>query len=79
MKILLTTRGSLRKKIGDWKKKEFEVPDGCTAREALCYLDLDPEKIPNFGMTVINGVKATLEDGLNPGDELKIWSRITGG
>lgn len=79
MIILLTTRGSLRKKIGDWKKKEFEVPDNCTAREALIFLDLNPDKIPNFGMTVINGMKASLDDTLAPGDELKIWSKITGG
>lgn len=79
MKITITLRGSLIKRFGPWKKKEFEVPDNCTAKEALQHVGVDPDAIPNFGMVVINGMKADREDRLNPGDELKAWSRITGG
>ena len=79
MKITITLRGSLTKRFGPWKKKEFEVPDNCTCTEALKSVGIHPDAIPNFGMVVINGMKSKREDRLNPGDELKAWSKITGG
>ena len=79
MNIKVTLRGSLQKKFGYWKKKDFEVPDNCNIREAMIAIDLHPDKIDNLGMVVINGCKTTMDAKLSPGDELKIWSRVTGG
>ncbi|MFA5635215.1 MAG: hypothetical protein WC977_04850 [Anaerovoracaceae bacterium] len=61
------------------KERIAEIPDSCTAEEALKLVGIDWTKIDNFGFVAINGMRAMIYDKLKDGDELKAYSKISGG
>ena len=77
MKILL--RGALTKYFNGEKERIVEVPDGCTAEEALKLSGIDWTKIDNFGFVAVNGMRVMITEKLKDGDELKAYSKISGG
>lgn len=79
MKIKITLRGTLTKYFEGDKERIVEVPDGCTAEEALKFVGIDWTKIDNFGFVAINGLRVMIYDKLKDGDELKAYSKISGG
>ena len=79
MKITISLRGPLVKLFGGEKERIVDVPDGCSAEEALLAAGIDWKKIRNFGFVAINSKKAMMEDRLEEGDELKAWPKISGG
>lgn len=79
MKITIELRGTLVKYFGDDKKREVEVPDNCTCDQALKVVGMDYEKIKNFGFVAVNGKRVMIYDRLKEGDQLKAYSRISGG
>jgi len=79
MKITISLRGSLVKLFGGEKERIIEVPDGCSAEEALLAVGIDWKLVKNFGFVAINSKKAMMYDRLEEGDELKAWPKISGG
>lgn len=79
MEITITLRGTLKKLFGPDKERKIEVPDHCTCDEALRAAGINYKEIPNFGFVAVNGMRVMIDDKLSPGDELKAWSRISGG
>ena len=79
MIITIKLRGTLTKYFDGQKEKTIEVQDNCTAEEALRSVGIDWEMIPSFGFVAINGKRVMIYDRLNPGDELKAYSKISGG
>ncbi|MBR0597896.1 MoaD/ThiS family protein [Sinanaerobacter chloroacetimidivorans] len=79
MKITITLRGSLLKFFNGERERQVEVPDGCTAEEALKTVGIDWTKIKNFGFVAINGQRVMIYDKLKEGDELKAYPKISGG
>ena len=79
MRITISLRGPLKKFFGGEKERIIEVPDGCSAEEALLAVGLDWKQIKNFGFVAINSKKAMMDDRLKEGDELKAWPKISGG
>ncbi|MCI9598434.1 MAG: MoaD/ThiS family protein [Firmicutes bacterium] len=79
MEITITLRGTLKKLFGPDKERKVEVPDHCTCDEALRAVGINYKEIPNFGFVAVNGMRVMIDDKLSPGDELKAWSRISGG
>jgi hypothetical protein len=56
-----------------------EVPDGCSAEEALRLVGIDWKQIKNFGFVAINSKRVMIYDILEDGDELKAYPKISGG
>lgn len=79
MEITITLRGTLKKLFGEDKERKVEVPDGCTCDEALQAAGINYKELPNFGFVAVNGMRVMIDDKLSPGDELKAWSRVSGG
>jgi len=79
MKITITLRGSLMKYLQGEKERVVEVPDSCTAEEALKTIGIDWTQIKNFGFVAINGQRVMIYDKLKEGDELKAYPKISGG
>lgn len=79
MKITITLRGSLKKYFGEDKERTYEVPDDCTCDEALQIAGLNYKEISNFGFVAVNSRRVMIDSKLSPGDELKAYSRISGG
>lgn len=79
MIITITLRGTLVKYFNGQKDRRFEVPDGCTAGDALKRASIDWETISNFGFVAINGKRVMIYQPLQDGDELKAYSKISGG
>jgi len=79
MKITISLRGPLTKFFGGEKERIVEVPDGCSAEEALLVAGIDWKQIKNFGFVAINSKKAMIYDLLHEGDELKAYPKISGG
>ncbi len=79
MKITLQLRGSLTKYFGGEKTRQIEVPDGCSAEEALKTAGIDWTAISNFGFVAVNGKRVMIYDKLREGDELKAYPKISGG
>jgi len=77
IKILL--RGSLVKYFDGEKERAVEVPDGCSAEEALLSVGIDWKQIKNFGFVAINSKRVMIYDILKEGDELKAYPKISGG
>jgi hypothetical protein len=77
--ITIKLRGSLTKYFDGQKEKKIEVPDGCSAEEALKIAGIDWKKIDNFGFVAVNGMRVMIYDKLKDGDELKAYSKISGG
>jgi len=79
MIIKIALRGTLTKFFDGQKERMIEVPDGCTAEEALRLAGIDWTKIDNFGFVAINGMRVMIYDKLKDGDELKAYSKVSGG
>ncbi|MCQ4635585.1 hypothetical protein NE619_02495 [Anaerovorax odorimutans] len=79
MEITITLRGTLKKYFGQDKERKVEVPDNCTCDEALQTVGINYKEIPSFGFVAVNGMRVMIYDRLSPGDELKAYSRISGG
>lgn len=79
MKITITLRGTLTKYLEGQKEKVIEVPESCTAEEALKLIGMDWTKIDNFGFVAVNGMRVMIHDKLKEGDQLKAYSKISGG
>ena len=79
MKITISLRGTLVKFFGDSPERTVDVPEGCTCDEALKTVGLDYTQIPRFGFVAINGKRVMITETLKEGDQLKAYSRISGG
>ena len=79
MKIAITLRGSLTKYFEGQSDKMIEVPDNCTAEEALKTVGIDWTQIKNFGFVAVNSQRVMIYDKLKEGDELKAYPKISGG
>lgn len=79
MEITITLRGTLKKYMPGEKKRLVEVPDNCTCDEALQVIGINYLETPRFGFVVRNGKRCMIDDRLEPGDELKAWSAVSGG
>jgi len=79
MQITIQLRGSLTKYFDGEKARSAEVPDGCTAEEALRAVGIDWTAISNFGFVAVNGKRVMIYDKLREGDELKAYPKISGG
>ncbi|HPO04143.1 MAG TPA: MoaD/ThiS family protein [Bacillota bacterium] len=79
MVITIKLRGSLIKYFNGQREKTIEVPLDCSAEEALKLAGIDWPKIENFGFVAINGKRVMIYDKLQDGDELKAYSKISGG
>lgn len=79
MRIKILLRGSLVKYFNGEKERMAEVPDGCTAEEALRTVGIDWTQIRNFGFVAVNSKRVMIHDALEEGDELKAYPKITGG
>jgi hypothetical protein len=56
-----------------------EVPDGCSAEEALESVGIEWKAVSNFGFVAVNGKRVMIYDKLKEGDELKAYPKISGG
>lgn len=79
MQITITLRGGLVKFFDGEKARQVEVPDHCTAEEALLAVGIDWKAVKNFGFVAINGQRVMIYDRLSEGDELKAWPKVSGG
>lgn len=79
MKITITLRGTLKKYFGEDKERIVEVPENCTCEEALLAVGMNWKEIKNFGFVSVNGKRVMIYDSLQDGDELKAFSRVSGG
>lgn len=79
MKITITLRGTLKKYLDGQKELTVDVPDDCTCDEALQTIGIHYKEIPNFGFVAINSMRVMIYDRLKEGDELKAYSKISGG
>ncbi|MEG1584820.1 MAG: MoaD/ThiS family protein [Anaerovorax sp.] len=79
MKITITLRGTLRKLFDGEKERQVTVEENCTCAEALKSVGIDWTEIKNFGFVAVNGKRVMISDPLQEGDELKAYSKISGG
>ena len=79
MKITITLRGTLVKYFNGKRDQQIEVPEGSSAEDALLAAGIDWKAIDGFGFVAINGKRVMITDTLNDGDELKAYSKISGG
>lgn len=79
MNITITLRGTLKKYMPGEKERVVEVPDGCTCDEALQVIGIHYKDIPSFGFVAVNGMRVMIFDRLKEGDELKAYSKVSGG
>lgn len=79
MKITITLRGTLVKYFNGKRDQQIEVPEGSSAEDALLAAGIDWKAIDSFGFVAINGKRVMITDTLNDGDELKAYSKISGG
>lgn len=79
MQITIQLRGSLVKYFEGEKARSVEVPEGCTAEEALKTVGIDWTAISNFGFVAVNGKRVMIHDQIKEGDELKAYPKISGG
>ena len=79
MKITIALRGTLTKFFDGEKQRIVEVPEGCSAEDALRTVGIDWQQIKNFGFVAINSKRVMIYDSLKEGDELKAYPKISGG
>ena len=79
MKVKISLRGPLVKFFDGEKERVAEVPDGCSAEEALRTVGIEWTQIKNFGFVAINSKRVMISDTLKEGDELKAYPKISGG
>ena len=77
--ITITLRGTLRKYMPGEKERRVQVPDNCTCDEALQAIGIHYTDIKSFGFVAINGMRVMIHDRLKEGDELKAYSKVSGG
>jgi hypothetical protein len=79
MQITIQLRGSLTKYFEGEKSRVVEVPDNCSAEEALRVVGIDWTAVKNFGFVAVNSKRVMIYDTLKDGDELKAYPKISGG
>lgn len=79
MEITIQLRGTLMKYFEGEKARRVEVPDGCSAEEALRAVGIDWTAVSSFGFVAVNGKRVMIYDKLKDGDELKAYPKISGG
>lgn len=79
MKITIALRGTLRKYFAEGPERSVVVPDNCTCEEALAAAGLNWREIKNFGFVAINSKRVMITDRLTEGDQLKAFSKVSGG
>lgn len=79
MQITIQLRGSLMKYFQGEKMRVVEVPDNCSAEEALRTVGIDWTVMKNFGFVAVNGNRVMIFDQVKEGDELKAYPKISGG
>ena len=79
MKITISLRGPLTRFFGGEKERIVEVPEGCSAEDALRTVGIDWKEVKNFGFVAINSKRVMIYDKLEEGDELKAYPKISGG
>lgn len=79
MRIRISLRGSLIKFFDGVKEKDVDVPDGCSAAEALFSVGIDWKKVSNFGFVAVNNSRVMIDHSLKEGDVLKAYPKISGG
>mgnify|MGYP000951970813 CR=1 FL=1 len=79
MKITIQLRGSLTRFFQGEKERTAEVPDNCSAEEALKAVGIDWTAVKNFGFVAVNGKRVMIYYKLREGDELKAYPKISGG
>ncbi len=79
MKIKILLRGSLTKYFEGERERIVEVPEGSTCDEALQVAGLNYREIPRFGFVAVNNHRVMIDSELKDGDELKAYSKISGG
>lgn len=79
MQITIQLRGSLIKYFQGEKSRSVEVPDNCSAEDALRSVGIDWTAISNFGFVAVNGKRVMIYDKVQEGDELKAYPKISGG
>ena len=79
MKVKILLKGSLVKFFDGDKERTVDVPEGCSAEDALRSVGVDWTKIKNFGFVAINSKRVMIYDILKDGDELKAYPKISGG
>lgn len=79
MTIKILLRGTLPKYWGGEKERVVEVPEGLNCSEVLKTQGMDYKEIPRFGFVAVNGMRVMIDQELFDGDELKAYSKISGG
>jgi len=79
MTITIKLRGGLVKYFGGEEERTVDVPENCTAEEALLSVGIDWRQIKNFGFVAVNSKRVMIHDALLEGDELKAYPKISGG
>ena len=79
MTIKILLRGTLPKYWDGEKERLVEVLEGLNCNEVLATQGIDYKKIPRFGFVAVNGMRVMIDQELFDGDELKAYSKISGG
>lgn len=79
MTIKILLRGTLPKYWEGEKERIVEVPEGLSCNEVLKKQGIDYQEIPRFGFVAVNGMRVMIDQVLFDGDELKAYSKISGG
>lgn len=79
MVITLLPKGTLDRFFDRKKELTVEVPEGCSAGDAIKIAGLDWENCSSFGFVAVNGMRTMIDQPLKDGDVLKAYSRIAGG
>jgi sulfur carrier protein ThiS len=79
MTIIIKLRGTLPKYWDGKKERIVKVSEGLTCKDVLKSQGIDYEKIPRFGFVAVNGMRVMIDQELFDGDELKAYSKISGG
>lgn len=79
MTIKILLRGTLPKYLNGEKERIVEVQKGLNCDEVLKSQGMDYKEIPRFGFVAVNGLRVMIDQELFDGDELKAYSKISGG
>ncbi len=79
MTIKILLRGTLPNYWNGEKERLVEVSKGLNCGQVLKTQGIDYKEIPRFGFVAVNGMRVMIDQELFDGDELKAYSRISGG
>ncbi|MDX9888684.1 MAG: hypothetical protein RBS51_05395 [Anaerovoracaceae bacterium] len=79
MTIKILLRGTLAKYWDGEKERLVKVQKGLNCDEVLKTQGIDYQEIPRFGFVAVNGMRVMIDHQLSDGDELKAYSKISGG